>query len=66
MEATVRKGRISKSEFVRRAIEQTLARDKAAAKLSAYDVMKDGCGIVRVGPADLATNPAHQKDFGRD
>jgi hypothetical protein len=26
--------------------------------------MKDGCGIVRNGPADLGTNPAHLKDFG--
>jgi len=66
MEAAVRKGQISKSEFVRRAIEQTLARHKAAAELSAYDVMKDGCGIVKSGPTDLANNQAHLKNFGRD
>ena len=66
MEAAVRKRRMPKSEFVRQAIEQTLARHKAAAELSAYDVMKEGCGIAKKGPADLGTNPAYLKDFGRD
>jgi hypothetical protein len=34
--------------------------------VSAYDVMKDGCGIARSGHRDLATNPKHMEGFGRD
>ena len=32
---------------------------------SAYDLMKDGRGIVDSGIGDLATNPKHMKGFGR-
>jgi hypothetical protein len=34
--------------------------------LSAYELMKDGCGIVDSGIGDLATNPDHMEGFGRD
>jgi Arc/MetJ-type ribon-helix-helix transcriptional regulator len=66
MEAAVEKQGISKSEFVRQAIEQTLEHQKTSAKLSAYDLMKDGCGVVKEGPTDLATHPKHLAKFGRD
>ena len=33
---------------------------------SAYELMKDGCGIVDSGIGDLATNPDHMEGFGRD
>ena len=32
---------------------------------TAYDLMKDGRGIVDSGIGDLATNPKHMKGFGR-
>jgi hypothetical protein len=32
---------------------------------TAYDLMKDGRGIVKSGIGDLATNPKHMKGFGR-
>ena len=35
------------------------------AEPSAFDLMKDGCGIIRSGVTDLATNPKHLEDFGR-
>ncbi len=34
--------------------------------VSAYEAMKDGCGIVRSGHRDLSTNPKHMEGFGRD
>ena len=34
--------------------------------VSAYEMMKDGCGIARSGHRDLATNPKHMEGFGRD
>jgi len=57
---------ITKSEFVRRSIERNLQIEKKRGKLSAYDLMREGCGIVKQGPRDLATNPKHMKGFGRD
>ena len=33
---------------------------------SAYELMKNGCGIVDSGIGDLATNPDHMEGFGRD
>ena len=34
--------------------------------VSAYEAMKDGCGIARSGHRDLSTNPKHMEGFGRD
>jgi hypothetical protein len=34
--------------------------------VSAYEAMKDGCGIARSGHRDLATSPKHMEGFGRD
>jgi hypothetical protein len=33
---------------------------------SAYEVMKEARGCVDSGTTDLATNPKHMKNFGRD
>ena len=57
---------VTKSEFVRKAIEQNIDRETAQARLSAYDVMKEACGIVKDGPRDLTTNPRHLRGVGRD
>lgn len=65
MEAIVEKRGISKSEFVREAIEHNLQQQKKQVRLSAYDVMKEACGIIKGGPCDLATNPKYMKGFGR-
>jgi hypothetical protein len=34
-------------------------------KLSAHDLLKDLCGIIKDGPEDLATNPKYLDDYGR-
>ena len=34
-------------------------------QLSAHDLMKDGCGIVRSGKRDLSTNKKHMQGYGR-
>lgn len=38
----------------------------AAPTVTAYDLMKAGAGAARTGIPDLATNPRHLDDFGRD
>ena len=44
----------------------TDATDEVKSTVSAFDLMQDGFGMVRSGHRDLATNPKHMKDFGRD
>mgnify|MGYP001571772658 FL=1 len=66
LEAIVEKRGISKSELVRQAIEQNIEQQKRQVKLSAYDLMKEACGIIKGGPRDLATNPKYMQGFGRD
>lgn len=56
---------ISKSDLVREAIEENLKKEKRRTRVSAYEVMKDACGIIKGKPRDLATNPKHLKGFGR-
>ncbi len=34
--------------------------------VSAFDLLKDGFGIVDSGVTDLATNPKHMSGFGRE
>jgi hypothetical protein len=34
-------------------------------KLTAHDLLKDLCGIIKDAPSDLATNPKYFEDFGR-
>jgi hypothetical protein len=42
------------------------ARGKSPELPTAYELMKDGCGIVNSGMGDLASNPKHLAGFGRD
>jgi metal-responsive CopG/Arc/MetJ family transcriptional regulator len=63
LEAVAAKRKVSKSEIVREALEENLGNK---AKISAYDLMKDACGIVKSGVRDLATNPKHLRDLGRE
>jgi metal-responsive CopG/Arc/MetJ family transcriptional regulator len=66
LEAVAKKRGVSKSEVVRQAIEANLPEQKKQAGLSAYDVMKAACGILKNGPHDLGTHPRHMEGFGRD
>ena len=34
--------------------------------VTAWDLMKDGCGIVSSGLGDLSTNPKHMEGYGKD
>ena len=34
-------------------------------KVTAHDLLKDLCGIIKDGPSDLSTNPKYFDDFGR-
>lgn len=57
---------VSKSEFIRRALEIYLRERQAAGSLvSALDQADDLVGCFAGGPEDLSSNPYHLSLFGR-
>jgi Arc/MetJ-type ribon-helix-helix transcriptional regulator len=66
LEAVAKHEGISKSAVVRYALSATLEAKKAKLRLSAHDVMKAGCGIIKGGPRDRSWNPKRMEGFGRD
>ena len=57
--------RVPKSQIVREALETALRQARLQPTPSAHDRMKSGCGIVKGGPRDLASNPKYLVDFGQ-
>lgn len=51
-------------ELYQRWLEQDETR--ANVPVSAYEKLKDGRGIIRLGTGDLSTNPDHMEGFGCD
>jgi Arc/MetJ-type ribon-helix-helix transcriptional regulator len=66
LEAVAKKKRVSKSEVVRRAIEESVQTEKKEARLSAHDLMQEGCGIIKAGRPDRSWNRKRMEGFGRD
>ena len=66
LEAVAEKRGVSKSEVIREAIAAKVVEQKKDAKLSAHDVMKSACGIIKGGPRDRSWNPRRMEGFGRD
>lgn len=61
-----RRRRITKSELVRRAAEQYVARDaESGAFRSAADLAGNLAGSIKNTPSDLASDPRHLEDYGR-
>jgi hypothetical protein len=63
LEGTVRRRGLSKSAWLRNAIEARLAEE--AAHDSFADRARDLAGCVKGRPKDLASNPKHLRGFGR-
>lgn len=66
LEAVAEKRGVSKSVVVRDALAANLREQREAANLSAFDVMRDACGVVKSGPKDRSWNKKHLKGYGRD
>jgi len=66
LDAVAEKRKVPKSAVVREAIAANLQEQTKQGRLSAYDVMKEACGVVKIGRRDLATNAKYMKGFGRD
>jgi metal-responsive CopG/Arc/MetJ family transcriptional regulator len=63
LEAAARQRRVSKSQIIREAITAVLRKKKPA--VSAFDLIKDACGIIQGGPKDYASDSRHLKEFGK-
>jgi predicted DNA-binding protein len=62
LSALARHRRVPKSQIVREALAASFR--KAKSNVSAFDLMKDVCGIVKGGPKDYASHRRHLKGFG--
>jgi predicted DNA-binding protein len=60
--AAARQRRVPKSQIVREAIAASLKNKKTT--ISAFDLMKNACGIIKGGPKDYASHPRHLGGFG--
>ena len=63
LEATARQRRVPKSQIVREALAATFRKNKPG--VSAFDLVKDVCGIVKGGAKDYASHPRHLQRFGK-
>ena len=63
LETAAREEGLSKSQVVRKALEDRIRRNRAKRSPRAFDLVKDLSGSVK-GPADLLTNPRCMDDFG--
>jgi hypothetical protein len=63
LETAARLEGVSKSQVVRKALEERIGRSRSRKSPRAYDLVKDLDGSVK-GPADLLTNPKYMEDFG--
>jgi hypothetical protein len=63
LEALARQRRVPKSQIVREALAATFREGKP--RVSAFDLMKDVCGMVKGGPKDYASHPRYLQGFGK-
>ena len=54
---------LPKSSLVREALEHLLKRQRS--KKTAFDRVKNLCGIIKDGPSDMSTNPRYMDGFGK-
>lgn len=53
-------------EGLEHVINNTVSHPAKSSPPSAFDLMKDGCGIVSSGVGDLSSNPKHLDSFGHE
>ena len=62
LEAVARQRRVPKSQIVREALTASFRKRKPT--VSAFDLIKDACGIIKGGPKDYASHSRHLRGFG--
>lgn len=56
---------VPKSALVREALERSLKHSRETRQKSAFDQVKNLCGIIKDGATDLSINPKYMEDFGK-
>ena len=56
---------VSKSAWVREALERAAKEGRRKKKLSCLELAGDLVGSLRGGPSDLSSNPKYMEDFGK-
>jgi len=65
LEAEATRAMLPKSALVREALKQSFKRPRQPRKKTAFDRVRDLCGIVKDGPSDMSTNPKYIDGFGK-
>jgi hypothetical protein len=65
LEAEASRAMLPKSVLVREALNRSLNRPRQRARRTAFDRVKNLCGIIKDGPADMSTNPKYMDGFGK-
>ena len=65
LEAEASRKLLPKSALVREALERSLKHCREARQKSAFDRVKNLCGLIKDGPTDLSTHPKYMEDFGK-
>jgi hypothetical protein len=64
LEAEATRAMLPKSALVREALKRSFKRPRQPRKKTAFDRVRDLCGIVKDGPSDMSTNPKYMDGFG--
>ncbi len=65
LEAEASRAMLPKSVLVREALNRSLNRPRQRARRTAFDRVKNLCGIIKDGPTDMSTNPKYMDGFGK-
>jgi predicted transcriptional regulator len=65
LEAEASRKMLSKSAIVRQALERPLKKSRSDRQPTAFDAIKNLCGIIKDGRTDIPTNPKYMSCFGQ-
>lgn len=65
LEAEALRQLVPKSALVRKALERCLKNGSKTLKASAFDQVRELCGVIKEGPRDLSSNPIYMEGFGQ-
>jgi len=64
LQAALKDRRLSKSEFIRVAIEREIKRSRGRRRRRAIELVRHLAGALKDAPPDLATNPKYMEGYG--
>ena len=65
LEAEASRKMLPKSALVREALERSFKQPRQMRQQTAFDRVKDLCGIIKDGPKNVSINPKYLDGFGR-